>query len=180
MKKINYILSLCLAFLLVGCHSSDNQELKPISPDKEIDESDSKPSKDYVDFIGQSLDQETSYLSNYIEEGKYTLLAFWAPWCRYCLKEMKELNEIYDKYKEQDFALVGIVLEGNIDTIKQTIHKYGIEWPQLVDGSRISTSKDHYNFNSIPYLVLLEKDGTISDKKPIKGKLDSWIQELLK
>lgn len=100
---------------------------------------------------------ETS-LADY--KGKYVLLNFWATWCPPCLEEMPSMESVYQRYKDQDFAVVAISSdEGGKADITPFIEKLGVTFPILIDADKaVSTT---YGAINLPLSFLLNRDGHV-------------------
>jgi peroxiredoxin len=57
-------------------------------------------------FSMTSLDGQELKLDDY--RGKYLLVNFWATWCGPCKVEMPSLESLYQKFKNQNFAMIAV------------------------------------------------------------------------
>lgn len=95
-------------------------------------------------------------------KGKIVLINFWASWCAPCRRENPDLVELYEKYKGKDFEIFGVSLDENIDSWKNAILKDRIKWPQVSELKRWESEVvKQYQFSSIPYSILINRDGKI-------------------
>lgn len=66
--------------------------------------------------------------------GKVVVLQFTASWCGVCRKEMPHLEkEVWQKFKNDDFILVGIDLKEDKETVKNFIQQMQISYPIGID-----------------------------------------------
>ena len=122
-------------------------------------------------------------LSEFI--GKIVLLDFWASWCRPCRIENPKLVSLHDKYSTKGFEIISISLDGTSrqknpkkDWI-EAIQKDKLDWVHLSELNGWQTFvRELYNFNSIPYTVLIDEDGRIIGKN-LKEDLESSIKKAL-
>lgn len=116
------------------------------------------------------MNGEIVKLSDY--RGKYVLLDFWASWCTYCIEGMTHLKKIQEKYKDRNFAIIGISKDDNKTDWINSIEKYELNrWPQV---SYVQSFEAHslgminrddinqkYQVNGIPQYYLLDENGKI-------------------
>ena len=95
-------------------------------------------------------------------DGRYVLLDFWNLHCGACRKAESELLEVYDRMKDR-LEIVAI----NLDSISEwQAHEWSkkIVWKNWNDGKKFKKGgvKSHYyDFNAVPFYVLLSPDGHI-------------------
>ncbi len=113
--------------------------------------------------------------------GKIVLIDFWASWCGPCRKENPHVVQLYSKYKTKGFEIYGVSLDDNADKWKAAVLKDGLTWTHVSDlrGWQSAAAKK-YQVNSIPFTVLLDKNGRIIAKGMRGEELDAKLAELLK
>jgi thiol-disulfide isomerase/thioredoxin len=96
-------------------------------------------------------------------KGQVVLIDFWASWCGPCRKENPNVVNLYNKYKNKGFTVYSVSLDKDLNAWKQAINKDGLLWPNHVsDLKQWETPLTKiYNFNSIPFTVLLDRKGKI-------------------
>ena len=113
-------------------------------------------------------------------KGKIVLIDFWASWCGPCRKEMPNVVKAYAKYKNKGFEIYGVSLDQDKDRWVEAIAKDGITWPQVSDLKHWSSEAAKlYNVQSIPYTVLVDKEGNIIAKNLRGEELEKKIAEVL-
>ena len=118
--------------------------------------------KMFTDFTIEhgAADGSPVSLSDYVGRGKYVLVDFWASWCGPCRGEMPNLASVYEKYKGDDFELVGVaVWERKRADTEKALTQLPITWPIIFDAESIPT--DIYGIDGIPQIILFGPDGTI-------------------
>ncbi len=113
----------------------------------------------FIDFTIEQPDGSKASLSDYVGQGKYVLVDFWASWCGPCRDEIPNVKELYDKYHGDRFEVLGVAVWDNTQDTEKAIEELGIEWPQILDAQSIPT--DLYGINGIPHIILFAPDGTI-------------------
>lgn len=119
-------------------------------------------------------------------KGKYVLLDFWGSWCGPCRKSHPALKEIYNKYKGDDFEIVGIDeefskgLELAHDVWKKAVKEDGIDWVHVLNNDRTDgvDITGSYGITGFPTRILLDKDGKIVYRNIDEKRLEKVLSEL--
>ena len=99
-------------------------------------------------------------LSDYI--GKVVVLQFTASWCSVCIREMPHLeNDVWQKFKNDDFVLIGIDRDEPIEIVKAFKRKTGITYPIALDPGAKHFSKFAHVNAGITRNVVIDKNGKI-------------------
>lgn len=109
------------------------------------------------DFQVTDLKGETLSLKDY--RGQVVLLDFWATWCGPCIAEMPKLKKTYEKYKNQNFQIIGISLDRSEEPLAAYIEKEGLAWVHYWDESR--DIRNLYKVWGIPTAFLIDSEGII-------------------
>jgi thiol-disulfide isomerase/thioredoxin len=115
-------------------------------------------------------------------KGKVVLVDFWASWCGPCRAENPTVVKAYNKYKSKGFDIYSVSLDKDIDKWKEAIKKDNLTWTNHVCDFKFWQSPvvALYNFDGIPYNVLIDKDGNILAKSLRGEDLEKKLEELLK
>jgi len=133
----------------------------------------------YVDMAMFSAQGDTVTLSNYVANGKYVLIDFWASWCGPCMKELPNLLACYAKFHKQGFDVVGVSLDEQAAEWKKAIQQHKLPWPQLSDlAGWKSTAVALYAFSSIPHTVLVDPNGIIIENDLRGPALEKKLSEI--
>jgi len=111
-------------------------------------------------------------------KGKTVLIDFWASWCGPCRRENPNVVAAYDKYNGDGFEVFSVSLDKAKDPWLQAIEADKLKWPNHVSDLKWwdSEAAKTYGVRSIPFTVLVDKDGKIIGQN-IRGPV---LEEKLK
>ena len=135
--------------------------------------------KKAIDFNVKDLDGNDLSLEEY--RGNVILLDFWAVWCAPCIAEMPNVKQVYEKYREENFQIIGISLDQSRDKLVGYLEKEGITWPQVFDGNGWQNQVAKiYGIRAIPQMYLIDGEGVIR-KSDVRGHaLEPAVAELVR
>ncbi len=130
------------------------------------------------DFCIKSTENKDICLNDL--KDKILVIDFWASWCGPCRNELKHLKELYKKYKNNGVEFVSISMDDSKDKWEKALEEEKIPWINLWDsvGFKKSKLKELYGFKQIPFIMVIDKDGNIADKKLRRGRLENKLKEL--
>ncbi|MFO7723046.1 MAG: TlpA disulfide reductase family protein [Bacteroidales bacterium] len=111
--------------------------------------------------------------------GNIVLLDFWAAWCGPCRRENPNLVRIYNQYKDKGFEIYGVSLDRDRASWLKGINEDKLTWTLVSDLKYWSSSAAKlYGVTSIPYAVLLDREGRIIAKKIRAHDLERILAEM--
>jgi len=118
-------------------------------------------------------------------KGKVVLVDFWTYTCINCIRTFPHTSEWYERYKDNDFVLLGVhspefEFEKKKENVKAEVEKYGIEYPVALDN-------EHKTWNAFanrywPAHYLIDVEGNIRYRHFGEGRYaetEAAIQQLL-
>ena len=115
-------------------------------------------------FKFKTLDKKRVKLEEFYKDGPIAVNV-WNLSCEPCKKEMKYLNDYHKKYKELGFEVVSINIDTprSISKVKSYIKSAKFDFSVLSDPRQSFFKKT--GGKVMPYLVLINSDGTIFKRK---------------
>lgn len=111
------------------------------------------------DFTLKDLAGRNVKLSDF--KGRVLLLDFWATWCGPCQVEIPGFIELYDKYRDQGFAAVGIIVEDRFSNAVPFAEAHRMNYPVLDGEERSDLEAAFGPFYGVPTSFIIARDGRI-------------------
>lgn len=97
--------------------------------------------------------------------GQVVLIDFWASWCGPCRMEMPNVKRVYEQFHPKGFEILGVSLDSKKEAWLGAIQQDGLSWKHVGDlGGWNNAAAQQYGVNSIPYTVLVGRDGKVIAK----------------
>lgn len=120
------------------------------------------PGKIAPDFEELGTDQKSKIKLSDLK-GKVVLIDFWASWCGPCRRENPNVVKTYEKYAKDGFTIMSVSLDNDKSKWIEAIQKDKLTWPYHVSdlGGWNSKVARLYQVSSVPFTVLIDRDGKI-------------------
>lgn len=121
----------------------------------------------FTDFTVEDSDGKAVKFSDFVCNGKYVLVDFWASWCGPCKREIPNIKAVYDKYRGKDFNVLSVAVWDRPEDTKASAKEHGVSWSQIINAQSVPT--ELYGIEGIPHIMLIGPDGTIL-KRDLRGE----------
>ena len=91
--------------------------------------------------------------------GKVVALNFFASFCQPCRMEIPGLIRIREAISPEDFILIGIALDENMEELQDFLVHFGFNFPIYRGGSDVSYA---YKLRAIPHTVIYDRQGRMA------------------
>ena len=113
-------------------------------------------------------------------KGKYVLVDFWASWCHPCRLENPNVVATYAKFRDKNFAVLGVSLDRAREPWIKAISEDHLDWTQVSDlkfwNNEVAVK---YKISSIPQNYLIDPSGKIVGRNLRGPDLEAKLCELL-
>ena len=128
-----------------------------------------------LDWTGRRLDGTEDRLSAY--HGRVVLLNFWATWCAPCIDVLPELRELVAALPADRFALLGISVDEELETVTAFRERQPMPWTNWHAGIDGDLTRD-WAVRGFPTYVLVDDQGVILARgNGIDGPFRSLLDE---
>jgi len=174
----SFILVLSISSSIIAC-TSDNKKTTTSEDIISLTESNIAPEITLNDISGNPISLSSL-------KGKVVLLDFWASWCRPCRLESPNVVKAYQKYHSKGFEVLSVSLDG-IPQQQNPREDWlnAIKQDSLIWNTHISDLKGWeskavliYDIESIPFTLLIDKEGRILEKNLRGTNLENKLATL--
>ena len=109
--------------------------------------------------------------------GNVVLIDFWASWCRPCRMEIPNFKKLYESYHQAGFDIFSVSVDNDMFAWRTALEQEKMPWINVRDDQKIYSNK--YNVSSIPFTILIDKEGKIIAKGLRGPDLDKAISKAL-
>jgi len=110
----------------------------------------------------KKLTGETVDLQSYANNGKITVISFWATWCSPCKRELDAIADIYPEWQEDyNMELLAVTIDDAraLAKVRPMVESKGWEYEVLSDTKQ--ACQQALNFQPIPQTFVVDLEGNI-------------------
>lgn len=110
----------------------------------------------------KTLEGKSINIQEYTNNGKITVLSFWATWCSPCKKELNAISDVYEQWQEDyNMQLVAVTIDDARALRKVKPMVDGFSWDYIVLSDVNEELKKALNFQTVPQTFLVDQEGNI-------------------
>lgn len=111
------------------------------------------------DFSLPGINGDKLNLADY--KGKVLMVDFWATWCGPCRIEIPGFVELENRYRDQDFAILGISMDDSPDPVREFYKQFKMNYPVGMGNDELVQV---YGALGYPTTFMIGRDGRIYAK----------------
>lgn len=131
----------------------------------------------YCDFDIQTIDGETVKFSEFVEEGKYLLVDFWASWCVPCHKVIPYIKDMVKRFPSERLNVLSIGCYDKPEPYTKAALEEDLPWADILDVD--SNGAKLYGVFSIPHFILISPEGIILKRASNILHIEAVLEEHL-
>lgn len=133
-----------------------------------------------IELEGQTIGGKSFKLSQL--RGRPVIVHYWATWCEPCKQDMKLLSRLQGRYKREGLTLVGINVDARRSDAEAFLQESRLPWLQLFEEGGLESSRlsKAFGVQTLPTMMLIDKDGTVVRHNIRAADLDAVIGEMVK
>ena len=132
----------------------------------------------YADLVGSKfefsavdLDGNAVSSADLFAQHEITMVNIWATWCGPCIGELAELQQISLRLQEKDCAVIGMLLDDDLDECRSLLAENGVTYPIIQAPTNLD---DLVLVEYVPTTVFIGRDGTVLASPVIGAQVDAY------
>lgn len=109
----------------------------------------------------EDLEGNAVQILDYVEDGKPTIIEFWASWCENCEALQPQLDRIQELWGSQvNIVAVAVAVSQSQRRVRRHVEERGIEYAYLWDGEGEAVKA--YEIPGTSIVVILDREGKVA------------------
>ncbi|MFC1791255.1 TlpA family protein disulfide reductase [Gemmatimonadota bacterium] len=109
----------------------------------------------------EDLDGNPVQILDFVEEGKPTLIEFWASWCHDCEELTPEVDQVHSTYGDRlNVVAVAVAVSQSQRRVKRFVEEQGASFPFLWDGD--GEAVRNYKVPGTSVVIILDGAGKVA------------------
>ena len=100
-----------------------------------------------------------SPISSVSEQGKVSVLVYWATWCPPCRKEIPDLIALRNEFPRDDVSIIGISLDSPDKDLRRFLDSYGVNYNIARQSESLQKALGPIHY--IPTMFILDRNGHV-------------------
>lgn len=115
----------------------------------------------------QDFNGKTRQTSEFLGQGKWTVVALWSADCPICRREIFHMTFLYDEHKGKDIDVLGVSIDGveNRRRAQGFIDEQGLNFPNLIGNRNDARLLSGTRFIGTPTYYFFSPDGKFSGQR---------------
>ena len=128
-----------------------------------------------IRFTATDLEGNPVSSEEIFAQHKVTMVNIWATWCGPCVSELDDLQKIHTKFEEKDCAIVGLLIDRDIDEARRLIKENGITYQVVI-------APDHFDaifpYDAVPTSFYVDRKGAFLGTKIVGAQTELYESAL--
>ena len=115
--------------------------------------------------------------------GKFVIISMSAGWCKPCLAEVEPTKDLQQNLNDTNIVWLFVNFDKNAEDWAETRRLENIKGVHLWGKPESTNLKSLFDFNSLPYYIWINKDGTLAQKdcprpssRSARGNLNLYLK----
>lgn len=123
------------------------------------------------EFSAADLDGNAVSSADLFAQHEITMVNIWATWCGPCVGELPELQQISLRLQEKDCAVIGILVDDDLDECRNLMAENGVTYPVIQAPANLA---DLLLVEYIPTTLFISRDGTVLASPIVGAQVDEY------
>lgn len=115
----------------------------------------------YTDFAALDTVGTQRKLSDFMSDGRYVMIDFWASWCGPCRLSIPHVRELHEKYGDR-LEILAVSVDSAEKPWRKAMEQEQMTWTQLwLPKDMVAPVQNAYQLGGIPYMLIVNPAGQL-------------------